>query len=137
MGKIIEFKKPNTKNKDTKGNMQRPIEHKLERIKDNIEFNDMDLDNLCILAEELCRYKKIEILEKLLDEHNEILYTMECDILDIAVGTCNEKLLSMILSKFDKDYIPKIKYECSCHRAIENKREDILKLLKEHNVYII
>lgn len=135
MGKVIELKAFNTEEDriDILVGLIRKDINKLENI---LKSESLEADEICIMAEELCRCEKIDTLNTLLDKYSEVLYYHHCDILDIAVGTCNIELLKMILSKYDKDYSPLIKYEGSCHRAIKNKREDVLKLLQEHNVNI-
>lgn len=135
MCKIIEFKQSDVES--NLDNLIYLVKNDIKKLNKTIKHQKLDADELCILTEELCRYERIDALDWLLSKHTEILYYHECDILDIAVGTCNIDLIKMILSKFEENYSPEIKYEGSCHRAIENKRKDVLDLLKEHKVNIM
>lgn len=137
MSKIVEFKRPYPKRENNIDMLLRLVKNNTKELDAIIESEKIEADDLCILVEELCRYERIQTLNFLLDKYNEVLYYHECDVLDVAVGTCNIDLIKMILSKYDKAYSPSIKYESSCYRAIENKRTDILELLKKHNVNII
>lgn len=136
VGKVIKLKDYNTE-EDRINIFVRLIRKDLNKLNRILKTESLTPEEVCVLAEELCRYEKIDSLNIILEKHSEVLYYYHCDILDIAVGTCNIDLLKMILSKYDVDYNPSIKYEGSCHRAVENKRKDVLELLREHNVNII
>lgn len=137
MCKIVEFKKPCTEEENRLEFLLKLIKTDINKLNNILKSEKLDAEELCIVVEELCRYERTHTLSAILDKHSEVLYYHHCDILDIAVGTCNLELIKMVLSKYETDYSPSIKYEGSCHRAIENKRKDILEVLKEHKVNII
>lgn len=138
MGNIIDLNEQRKKNniKETYYivDLIKSNNNKLNPIINNKHY---DAEEILLLVEELARYENIEMLSKIIDDNKEILYYHQCDLLDIVIGTCNLELLKMLLSKYDKDYVPSIKYKGTCDRAIANKRKDILDELNKRKINII
>lgn len=101
-----------------------------------IRKNSLNGEEICIIAEECCRSENVDLLDNILKENEEVLYCFYNNILDIAVESCNYKLVQTVLNRHSKEFSPLLKYEHSCHRAIENNRVDIINLLKENNVTV-
>ena len=105
-----------------------------EKLKDNKILKSFASEEICLLAEESCRYQREDLLLWIINKHEEILYFYPCDILDIAVATCNYSILNKVLESYHKEYRPILKYKSSCDRAIANHRFDIINALKNRNV---
>ena len=101
-----------------------------------LERNKFNSEEVCILVEEACRYENIEVAECILKNYKEILYFFHCDVLDVAVMSCNFELIEMVLDQYDDGYIPELKYQWSLDRAKANNKVEILNLIQNKNIKV-
>lgn len=111
-------------------------EDNIEAIKEIIEKKELNGDELCLLVENAARNENVELVEWIVSTRREVLYYYMCDVLDIAVSTCNIELIKTIISQYDDEYIPSLKYSWTLDRVIANNRNDILKLLTDRKINI-
>ena len=109
-------------------------ENKIEVVKEIVTKKELNGDELLLLVENAARNENIQLVEWITSTRKEVLYCYRCDILDIAVSTCNIELIKTIISKYDEDYTPSLKYSWTLDRVLANNRADILNILKERKI---
>lgn len=109
-------------------------EDNIDLVKEIIEKNKLNGDELCLLAENAARNENVELIKWIISARNEVLYCYMCDILDITISTCNIQLIETVISQYDDAYTPVLKYRWTLDRVIANDRSDILKILKDRKI---
>lgn len=111
-------------------------ESRVEVVQEIITKKELNGDELCLLVENAARNENIQLVKWIISTRRELLYYYKCDILDITISTCNIELIKTLISQYDEDYIPSLKYIWTLDRVIANNRKDILKILADRKINI-
>ena len=137
MSKVIDFNKKINEiinNTNLDGALKMVREKKNNSLILTLKNNCFVGEEICLIAEEACRYENIEFLKWILLNHDEVLYYYPCEILDIAINSFNCDLLKLVLEAYDKEYSPIIKYKETYERVAVNNKIDVIDLLRKYKV---